>query len=167
MDKKAAIESIEGAMASLEAQMKYMAYLIAGVDLKQEVLSTYVTECGFDSWLESNREWILKLFGKTTLEELVRLHAVRLDENGRICDIVRLNGERKGVFGRLFGRKKVAQEDLDRAKAYYDDLKKTNDKLIRKMQILLIRAKSRPAEDYTGISVLKKEEKWQKSIASI
>ncbi len=166
MDKKRAVESIEEAIKSLEAQMRYMGYLVAGVDLDKEVLATHITECGFDLWIEANREWVLKLFGKTTLEDLTRLHAIRLDENRKICNIIEVCTAKKGVLGRLFGRKKVSKADLDRAKAYYDDLKKSNDKLIRKMQILLIRAKSRPAEDYAGISVRTKEDRWQRSTAS-
>ncbi len=167
MEKKAAVKSIEDAVKSLEAQMKYIGYLMAGVDLDKEVLATHVTECGFDIWIESNRRWILKLFGKSTLEDLARLHAIRLDENRKICDIIQVCTDNKGMLGRLFGRKKVTEADLDKAKAYYDDLKKTNDKLIRKMQILLIRAKSRPAEDYLGVSVQTKEDRWQKSTVSI
>ncbi len=151
MEKKDAVKSIEEAMKSLDAQLKYIGYLTAGVDLKEEVLASYVSECGFDIWLESNRKWILKLFGKATVDELTRLHAIRLDENRKICDIILPTTRKSGVLGRLFGRKKLSEADRDKAKAYYDDLKKTNGKLIRKMEILLIRAKSRPAEDYLGI----------------
>ncbi|WP_457593825.1 hypothetical protein [Hydrogenimonas sp.] len=167
MEKGEAVKSIEEAMKSLDAQLKYIGYLMAGVDLKEEALATYVAECGFDSWIASNRRWILKLFGKATLDDLVRLHAIRLDENRKICDIIQVCTGKKGVLGRLFRRKKVTEADRDRAKAYYDDLKKTNDKLVRKMEILLVRAKSRPAEDYIGISVQQKEERWQKSTVSI
>ncbi len=166
MEKKEVVKSIEDAMKSLDAQLKYIGYLMAGVDLKEEVLATYVSECGFDIWIESNRKWILKLFGKATLEDLARLHAIRLDENRKICDSIGVCTGKRGILGRLFGRKRVSEADRDRAKAYYDDLKKSNDKLIRKMEILLVRAKSRPAEDYVGIISPQKEERWQKSTVS-
>ncbi|WP_457595521.1 hypothetical protein [Hydrogenimonas sp.] len=168
MQKREVVRSIEEAMASLDAQLKYMGYLMAGVDLKEEVLVTHISECGFDLWIEGNRRWIVKLFGKATLEDLSRLHLMRLNENKKICDIIQVcSSRKKGIVGRFFGRKRASTADLDRAKAYYDDLKKINDKLVRKMEILLIRAKSRPAEDYLGVMPEPKEERWQKSTVSI
>ncbi len=167
MHKKEAVESIEEAMASLDAQLKYMGYLVAGIDLKEEVLATHISECGFDLWIERNRRWIVKLFGRATLEDLSRLHLMRLDENKKICDIIQVYPAKRGIVGRFFGRKKASVADLDRARAYYDDLKKINDRLVRKMEILLVRARSRPAEDYVGVTAESQEQRWQKSTVSI
>lgn len=151
MDKTGAVRNIEEAVKSLDMQLKYMGYLLAGVDLKKEVLATHIKECGFDSWIETNKGWIVKLFGKHTLEDILRLQEIRVEENRKICDIIRVCDGSSSLFGKLFGANRPKQRDFDRAKAYFDDLKKTHAKLERKMNILLIRVKSRPAEDFAGL----------------
>ncbi|GEM_PF-2224483 len=151
MDKTEAVKSIEEAVKSLDAQLKYMGYLLAGVDLKKEVLATYIRETEFDRWIEANRGWIVKLFGKHTLDDILKLHQLRVEENRKICDIIQVCNNSKSLFGKLFGGKKPKKGDFDRAKAYFDDLKRVNAKLERKMNILLVRVKSRAPEEFSGL----------------
>ncbi len=151
MEKNEALKEMENAIEAHEEQLKTSRLMAYGMQVDEESAALDERKCSFGRWLYRNMEWLKRFFGATTIEEIEKLHALWHSENRKIYEIyTRKKGG--GLFGKLLGKSKRFEEgDLDRAKAYYAELKNITEELRKRMKLLLIRARSRPESDYEKI----------------
>ncbi len=151
MEKNEALKEIENAIEAHEEQLKTSRLMAYGMQVEKDAAALYERKCPFGRWLYRNMEWLKRFFGATTIEEIEKLHTLWHTENRKIYEIyTRKKGG--GIFGKLLGRSGGFEEgDLDRAKAYYAELKNITEELQKRMKLLLIRARSRPESDYEKI----------------
>ncbi|BDY13120.1 hypothetical protein [Hydrogenimonas cancrithermarum] len=150
MKKEDAVKHIEAAITAHERQLKTSRFMAYGMKVDEKDAALHEKVCSFGAWLYENIEWLKRFFGASTIEEIEKLHSLWHNENRKIYDLY-LKKNTKGLLGKLFGPSGIEKGDIDRAKAYYADLKSVSDALLKRMKVLLVRAKSRPESDYEKI----------------
>ncbi|WP_201352131.1 CZB domain-containing protein [Hydrogenimonas urashimensis] len=157
MKKDEALKEIEKAITSHEEQLKTSRLMAYGMQVDKEGAALNERRCAFGRWLYDNMAWLKRFFGTATIEEIEKIHTLWHNENRKIYEIYSRKKEGRGLFGKLLGKKRFEEGDLDRAKAYYEELKKLTEELVKRMKLLLVRAKSRPEDDYEKIKRETKE----------
>jgi hypothetical protein len=151
MKKEEVVQQIQSAIKAHETQLQISRFMAYGMEIKdgsEAALDGHA--CQFGQWFYKNMRWLERFFGDTTIQEIEKLHALWHNENQKIYDLY-YKKNKKGLLGKLFGSSGIEDGDLDRAKAYYADLKKISDELIKRMKTLLVRAQSRSESDYEKI----------------
>ncbi|WP_456382057.1 hypothetical protein [Hydrogenimonas sp.] len=151
MKKEEVIQEIKRAIEAHDAQLKTSRLIAYGMQVKEEEAALYERRCAFGTWLYGNMKWLKQFFGPSMIEDIEKLHSRWHNENRKIYEIYAHKQSGSGLFSKLFGRTGFKEGDLDRAKAYYTDLKRITEELKKRMNILLIRAQSRPSVDYEKI----------------
>ena len=147
MEKERVIQAIESAIRSHEDRLKASRLMVFGMQFDEEEGGGSETSCEFGSWLYGHYEWLSGFFGARQISEIEKLHKLWHEENRKIHAIY-ASKKGKGFLGKLLGSGKVTEGDMDKAKAYYAELKIISEQLLHRMQVLLTRAKSFPASDY-------------------
>ncbi len=88
----------------------------------------------------TNEKWIVYFFGHELFYELEKLHKAWHDENNKIMELY--NKHNRGLLSKFIHHHRIADEDLDKAKAYYDEVKRISKALTDKMETLKIRTES-------------------------
>ncbi len=152
MKKEDAIKEIENAIKAHEEQLKTSRLMAYGMQVDRNAAALYEKKCDFGKWLYENMEWLKRFFGAKTIEEIEKLHALWHEENRKIYNIYTHKDKKSGKWlGKIFGKSGFEPGDLDRAKAYYAELKNITESLLKRMNLLLVRARSRPENDYEMI----------------
>ncbi len=143
MGKKAElVAQIEEAMDAhnyLLWMSRFIAYGIKS-DFDPKQIEINATECKFGKWLYTNEKWIIYFFGHELFYELEKLHKAWHDENNKIMELY--NKHNRGLLSKFIHHHRIADEDLDKAKAYYDEVKRISKALTDKMETLKIRTES-------------------------
>lgn len=150
MEKNEALKEMENAIEAHEEQLKTSRLMAYGMSVDEEAAALDEKKCLFGRWLYRNKSWLKRFFGASTIEEIEKLHVLWHSENRKIYEIY-THKKGGGFFGKLLGKKRFEEGDLDRAKAYYAELKNITEELLKRMKLLQIRARSRPESDYRQI----------------
>ena len=132
--KEQCIEQIEHVKKSHLTLMNSIDFALNGVDTNYyEPLSKY--ECKFGQWFYSS-DLAKVILGPQIYERLEYTHAQWHQIYAKVYNLL---FPKKGMIGKLFQGKPKLQ-DIDRAKAYYDDLKQLTEKLVHDLETAQKRA---------------------------
>lgn len=141
--KEQCIEQIENVKAAHLKLMNSIDLAINGLDTQYyEPLSKY--ECQFGKWFYGS-DLAKLILGPQIYDRLEETHAQWHQIYAKIYTLL---FPKKGVIGKLFQSKPKAQ-DIDRAKAYYDDLQQLTDKLVRELEVAQKRAQALSESKFT------------------
>lgn len=127
--KEQFLEQIKSVKAAHKKLMESIHLTLNGITTDYyKPVSKY--ECKFGKWLyDGDLQKII--LGPQIYERLENTHALWHQTYAKIYNL--LFPEKKGI-GKFFGGKPKSQ-DLDKAKAYYDDLQQLTDKLMRELEV--------------------------------
>ncbi len=135
--KEQCIEQIKKVKAAHLNLMNSIDFILNGVDTKyHEPLNKY--ECEFGKWFYTS-DLAKIILGPQIYEKLEHTHTQWHQIYAKIYNL--LFPKKRGVIGKLFQAKPKPQ-DIDKAKAYYDDLKKLTNELVHELEIAQKRAQA-------------------------
>jgi len=126
--KEAYLENIAKTQKELENKILQVELVLDGASAENLHLETK-SECSFGKWLYQD-EKVKHHLGFQQYEKLDLLHTQWHTNYAKIYQIFH---QKKGLFGKLLGGSKPSPQELDKAKAYLDDLKVVTDELIRQL----------------------------------
>jgi hypothetical protein len=97
---------------------------------EQEATPISKNECDFGKWFYDTHN-IKEYLGLQLYEKIELLHSSWHKQYAQIYNILFAN-TKKGLLGKIF-KQKPDQLEIDKAKAYYDDLKKITQELLNSM----------------------------------
>ena len=134
--KEQCIEQLESVKSSHLKLMESIDFVISGVDTHYyEPLSKY--ECTFGKWFY-NSDLAKIILGPQIYERLEHIHAQWHQIYAKIYNLL---FPKKGFLGKLLQPKPTPQ-DIDKAKAYYDDMKQLTNELVHELEIAQKRAQA-------------------------
>ena len=134
--KEQCIEQIESVKASHLKLMDSIDLALGGVDTHYyEPLSKY--ECTFGKWFYSS-DLAKIILGPQIYDRLEQTHAQWHQIYAKVYNLL---FPKKGVIGKLF-QSKPKPQDIDRARAYYDDLKELTNHLVHDLEVAQKRAQA-------------------------
>ena len=133
MTKVETLEAIEKARLAHMEQMRKIDLLSRGREVENPT-SVAKTECQFGKWLYGDtKESLVNVLGLQFYEELDRAHEIWHSEYAKIYELV-VPKKKKGFFSKLLHSEEVDPMALDKAKAYYDELEKNTQTLLRMLE---------------------------------
>ncbi|MEA1918741.1 MAG: hypothetical protein U9N52_02785 [Campylobacterota bacterium] len=140
MTKESILESIENIKQTHRLNLKYIDFCIKGLPLKERPIALHHTECSVHQWINGEEVALIKGLQDDILREITLLHEQWHEEYAKIYAIHYPEGKKKGLLGKLFKKKKeLTPMELEKAKAYYNDLQNTSALLIKKLDSLIRR----------------------------
>jgi len=156
--KNKMVEHIDDIIKAHEKHQWLLDFTINGVltkDNEKELwLSDKQCECG--TWLNMRRDWIVEFFGNDIYSKLYSLHKSWHIELYKIREIY--DKSNRGFIKKIVGTKRLADGDLDIAKAYYDDAKKISNDFIKLVKTVKTRAEHIPSYRYDEFEDKRKQE---------
>ncbi|SFV60599.1 Methyl-accepting chemotaxis protein [hydrothermal vent metagenome] len=135
--KEECLKEIEEVKASHLQLMESIDLAISGIDTDYfEPLDKH--ECKFGKWFYNN-ELAKVILGLQAYERLEQIHAQWHQIYAKIFHL--LFPKKNGILKKLL-KSKPQPQDIDRAKAYYDDLKELTNNLIHDLEIAKKRAQA-------------------------
>jgi magnesium-transporting ATPase (P-type) len=92
------------------------------------------TECLFGQWFYTQKE-IKSHLGVQLYEKIDALHTNWHQQYAKIYEIFFQDNKKKSFLGKLFHKNNISESELDRAKAYYDDLQTITNSLLNQLQV--------------------------------
>jgi len=141
--KEECIEQLERVKAAHLKLMNSIDMAIGGVDTHYyEPLSKY--ECTFGKWFYSS-DLAKIILGPQIYEKLEQTHAQWHQIYAKVYNLL---FPKKGLLGKIFQGKPKPQ-DIDKAKAYYDDLQQLTNELVHKLEVAQKRAQALSETKFT------------------
>lgn len=135
--KEQCIEQIESVKAAHLKQMSSIDLVLNGVETQHYApLSKY--ECRFGRWFYGS-DLAKLILGPQIYDRLEKTHAQWHQTYAKIYNLL---FPKKGGLGKFFQSSKPKEQDIDKAKAYYDDLQQLTNKLIHELEVAQKRAQA-------------------------
>ena len=128
--KEDCLKYIEQVITSLEKDMLKIELLVNGSTIEHPI-STDKRATFFGEWFYQN-EILQKNLGSILYDKLYNLHSSWHIQYKKIYDIY--FGDNKSLFKKFFN-KKPSSMDIDKALAYFDDLKSINSELLHTLEV--------------------------------
>lgn len=148
MEKTTLLESIKKIKQSHLTQVQKIEYLVNNIPFDAEPTAVSYKACFFGQWFYSNEAYLRSILFNQQMDEVERLHILWHEEYLKIYQL--FYPEKKGLLSKLISKKpKTSLQDLDRAKAYFADLKEVTDALIKKIDLIEKRINSMPMQKFS------------------
>ena len=150
MLKENVLEYVKRAKQTHASQVSKVDYLIRGIPLSSTLDPAGKRECFFGTWLYSEEKNLRVLIHSHHYDEIERLHSQWHDEFTTIYKI--FYPENQGFLSKMIGKKhNASMQARDRAKAYFTDLQKTTELMLRKIEVIEKRIIALPESKFTEL----------------
>lgn len=137
MDKRSRLDKIDDIKRIHMQNTNSVNYLIRGILDQAELVPLAHDECAFGKWLVKEEAFVTQVFNVPFHQNLHSLHSRWHDEYAKIHEIYFGPKVKKGLFGKLKrAKKKLSKMEAERAKTYFEDLKKTHQELVRQLDLM-------------------------------
>jgi hypothetical protein len=120
------ISNIEKARDTHLTQMAKLDLIVSGSSIKDPI-PLEKTQCPFGQWLYGEKN-LKEILGAQMYEKIEKTHELWHTQYAKIYDIF-FKEQNSGFLSKIF-KHKPTQMELDKAKAYYGDLKEITDELL-------------------------------------
>ena len=93
------------------------------------------TQCNFGKWLYSDEKHLRNILGSLFYNNIEALHGKWHNEYGLVFGVLFKTQKKVGMFAKMVGLGKASDMDIDKAKLYYSELKKTTDELLKAIAV--------------------------------
>ncbi len=130
MDKNISLQAIQNARKIHEEQMTKIEDAIAG-NFVEDPTKPIKTECTFGMWLYDENLHVKEILGAQFFNTIETNHTKWHNEYLEVFNILFKNQKKQGFLSKMMKTKAIDPMELDRAKAYYADLKITSAELLK------------------------------------
>ena len=138
MNKEHVLEHLRTAKSAHIKWVQKAKLLINGIEVNENAIPVDSTECKFGQWFYSDGQ-ILNALSNNPLECMTKIERLHFNLHDVYMNIFNIyfNKPKDGFFAKLFGKKKVLNEDeISKAAQYYDNLELISKELLEEINRL-------------------------------
>ena len=138
MNKEHVLEHLRAAKSAHIKWVQKAKLLINGIEVNENAIPVDSTECKFGQWFYSDGQ-ILNALSNNPLECMTKIERLHFNLHDVYMNIFNIyfNKSKDGFFAKLFGKKKVLNEDeISKAAQYYDNLELISKELLEEINRL-------------------------------